>query len=119
MYKEDLTNRLNKQQRSDALFATIGRYVKRVPSTFLRYIGSKCQYKSKSIRSVLKSYTKTFLKGFLVIFKCEDLPDLEYLFLDFWVLWFPESKWTTILDRILSEGAIDQSYYNLKIQEIK
>jgi hypothetical protein len=53
-----LSKRLDKDQRSDAKFATVGRYIKRLPDVFLKYIGSKCQYKSKEITVVMKSYLK-------------------------------------------------------------
>ena len=43
----ELDKRLKRDQRSDAQFASVGRYIKKLPDIFLKYVGSKCQYKSR------------------------------------------------------------------------
>jgi hypothetical protein len=85
-WERELDRRMGKMQRSDAQFATVGRYIKKLPDIFLKYIGSKCQYKSKDIRVVLRTYLKSFLKGFYGMFSCPDHITLEDLFLDYIIL---------------------------------
>mmetsp|Transcript_16524 Transcript_16524/g.19097 ORF Transcript_16524/g.19097 Transcript_16524/m.19097 type:complete len:185 (+) Transcript_16524:348-902(+) len=84
-WERELAVRLKRDQRSDALFASVGRYIKKIPDIFLKYIGSKCQFKSKDIRVVLKAYLKCFLKGFLVMFPKHE-NNYEDLFFDFILL---------------------------------
>ena len=40
-WEEELIKRLGRDQRSDAFFASVGRYIKKIPDLFLKYIGSK------------------------------------------------------------------------------
>ena len=81
-WEKQLKGRLRRDQRSDALFASVGRYIKKIPDLFLKYIGSKCQYKSKWIETVLKTYLKWFLTGFLVMFSNHN-DDIVELFYDY------------------------------------
>ena len=46
-WEAELDRRLTRDQRSDAQFASVGRYIKKLPDIFLKYVGSKCQYKSR------------------------------------------------------------------------
>ena len=85
-WERELDRRMGKEQRSDAQFATVGRYIKKLPDIFLKYIGSKCQYKSKDIRVVLRTYLKSFLKGFYRMFSRPAHISLEALFLDYIIL---------------------------------
>lgn len=55
-WEKELERRLCREQRSDALFASVGRYIKKIPDLFLKYIGSKCQYKSKGKNIIVLNY---------------------------------------------------------------
>jgi hypothetical protein len=85
-WEKGLIKRLERGQRSDAKFATVSRYIKKLPDIFLKYIGSKCQYKSKEIRVVLRAYLKSFLKGFISMFPCPNNIGYEELFYDYIIL---------------------------------
>lgn len=118
-WEKELDRRMGKEQRSDAQFATVGRYIKKLPDIFLKYIGSKCQYKSKEIRVVLRTYLKSFLKGFYRMFSCPPHIKLKDLFLDYIILWFPDTKVTAIFDELLEEGSILHEEYEQKIDQLK
>ena len=117
-WERELSKRLKRDQRSDALFASVGRYIKKIPDIFLKYIGSKWQFKSKCIKTVLKAYLKWFLKGFLVLFPKHEIDTID-LFYDFILLWFPESKATEIFTKLLDEKTIDAEEYKLKMKQLK
>lgn len=117
-WEQELSKRLKREQRSDALFASVGRYIKKIPDIFLKYIGSKWQFKSKCIKTVLKAYLKWFLKGFLIMFPKHEI-DIIDLFYDFILLCFPESKATEIFEKLLNEGTINQEEFLLKKKQLK
>lgn len=117
-WEDDLVKKMRKDQRIDALFASVSRFFKKIPDVFLKYIGSRCQFKSRDIWSVLRSYLKSFLKGYLVIFSCEEGTNLSELFLDYVCLCFPTTKVTEILNKWLAEGSIKDELYNDKINQL-
>lgn len=118
-WERELQNRLKRDQRSDASFASISRYIKKIPDIFLKYIGSKCQYKSREIRVVVKSYLRSFLDGFIKIFKCpSNVPQIEY-FIDYIILCFPEAKVYTILETLCEENTITQAQFEDKADQLK
>ena len=94
----------SKKQRSDARTATICRNFKKLPDIFLKAIGSKCQYKSREIDAVLRSYLLSFVKGFLVFYDLEEGIDRVQLFLEYIVLSFPEKKVKCILNNLQKHG---------------
>mmetsp|Transcript_808 Transcript_808/g.678 ORF Transcript_808/g.678 Transcript_808/m.678 type:complete len:172 (+) Transcript_808:470-985(+) len=118
-WEKELRKRLKRDQRSDAFFASVGRYIKKIPDLFLKYIGSKCQYKSRDIRIVLRSYLRCFLQGFLTMFPLPDSMDFLNVFLDFCILSFPDSKITKILSLLKDEGSIDEAIYKTKLTSLK
>lgn len=116
--KKNCKNRLKRSQRSDASFASISRYIKKIPDIFLKYIGSKCQYKSRDIRVVVRSYLKSFLDGFIKIFKCPQHIDLIEYFIDYIILCYPETKVYTILKILHEENTINEAKYNDKVEQL-
>lgn len=75
---EKLATKANarKGQRTDAKNASICRDAKRVVDHMLKYIGSKCRYKSTKDTDVIESYAEAFTIGFLpTIFEGEALED--------------------------------------------
>lgn len=117
-WEKELIRRLSRDQRSDAFFASAGRYIKKIPDIFLKYIGSKCQYKSRDMRVVLRSYLKTFITGFLPMFplcsRDNNLRGFLDIFLDFCMLSFPDAKWQILLKELLNEGGITMEEYKKK-----
>ena len=105
-----LSNKLGIGQRSDARTATIARHAKKIPDAFLKYIGSKSQYKSQDIRKVMRSYLKAFFKCFIPVFKLEDYPEKGTLFIEFILLCFPETKVREILELLKAQSF--ESFYN-------
>jgi hypothetical protein len=100
----NLCKKLETHQRSDARTATIARHAKKIPDAFLKYIGSKSQYKSKDIRKVMRSYLKAFFKCFVPVFELENYSNKRELFIEFIILCFPETKVTQILDLLLKQS---------------
>ena len=109
-WESELISRLKRDQRSDAFFASVGRYIKKIPDLFLKYIGSKCQYKSRNIRTVLRSYLKCFMSGFLPMFplpdKSQNFKGFINVFLDFCILSFPDAKIRKLITIMKDEEAI-------------
>jgi len=118
-WEKEIKVKLEKDQRSDAQFATVGRYVKKIPDVFLKYVGSKCQFKSQDVRVVLRSYLKTFTKGFIKMFPWPKNVNINDLFLDFIILCFPESKVEEILVNLLQEGEITHAIYESKMDQVE
>lgn len=104
----DLDRKLSDKpdQRSDAKTATINRHVKKFCDKFLKHIGSKCKYKSKSIEDVVQSYLKAFCLGFCPFFDIICRDEKRGYFFDFIVLCFPEQKVKCIFDMLHKEGYI-------------
>lgn len=118
-WETELAGRLRRDQRSDAMFASVGRFVKKIPDILLKYIGSRCQFKSKKITTVLKSYLKPFTKGFLVMFPVPEHEDLVNLFLDFTLLCFPESKVRELLGKMAAEGSLSKAQLEQKTGQLR
>lgn len=118
-WEEELIRRLNRDQRSDAFFASVGRFMKKIPDIFLKYIGSKCQYKAKDIRIVLKSYLRSFLNGFIVVFPISEEYDKLDVFCDYCILAFPDSKIKAIFRMMKNEGSMTDKVYLLKLEQLK
>jgi hypothetical protein len=119
VWENELMRRLNRDQRSDAFFASVGRYIKKIPDVFLKYIGSKCQYKAKDIRIVLRSYLKSFLCGFIVLFPTPEGYDQVDVFCDYCILAFPDSKVQTIFEEMKNEGSITDEMFLSKLDQLK
>lgn len=113
----NLCKKLENNQRSDARTATIARYAKKIPDAFLKYIGSKSQYKSKDIRKVMRSYLKAFFKCFIPVFGLESYVGKGKLFIEFIVLCFPETKVSQILS-LLKEQSFESldNWFSFKEQ---
>lgn len=99
------------RQRIDAKTATLARHLKKITDVFLKYIGSKCQYKSKELNVVLRAYLKSFVLGFCKFFHLEDAPNKDELFLHYIVLCFPEKKVLRILGRLQKQGFKPCGYF--------
>ncbi|CAI2373989.1 unnamed protein product [Moneuplotes crassus] len=119
----ELIKRLTRDQRSDAFFASVGRYIKKIPDLFLKYIGSKCQYKSRDMKVVLRSYLRCFISGFLPLFPlCKRdncLKGFIDIFCDFCNLSFPDAKCQILLKELLKEGSISKEVYERKVVNCK
>jgi len=94
------------KQRSDAKTATIARELKKIPDTILKYIGSKCKYKSTDIYEVVESYAKAYILGYK---KLMDIGELEIkdefsMFFSFIILAFPDTKIKAILGQLKNES---------------
>lgn len=107
-WQELLVTKAKKNQRSDAKTASIARHIKKMSDYFLKHIGSKCQYKSKDLSAVVRSYLKSFMTGFVKFFKLQKYSDLFTLFLDFIVLCFPESKVTEIVKELKNQNCLSE-----------
>lgn len=118
-WEQELIRRLNRDQRSDAFFASVGRFMKKIPDIFLKYIGSKCQYKAKDIRIVLRSYLKSFLNGFIVVFPIPEKYDKVDVFWDYCILAFPDSKVKSIFELMRNEGSMTKERHMLKLEQLK
>mgnify|MGYP006280798273 CR=1 FL=1 len=110
-WERSILNQRLINQRKDARFATIARQIKKLPDFFLKYIGSRCKYKSSNIYEVLKSYLKSFKFGFAPLFRLNNRSDLHDLFIDYMVLCFPESKIQEIIYNLHIEGFITNNKY--------
>ena len=92
-----------KKQRSDAKFASIARYFKKIPLIFLEHFGSKWKYKSSDIFDVIGEYLKIYTLWFQPLYEInqEALDKYEVdrvsMFLYFMLLDFPETRWCEVL----------------------
>lgn len=118
-WRNDFKKKLMADQRSDARTATVVRFIKKIPDVFLKYIGSKCQYKSKEIYKVVRAYLKSFVQGFIYHVGKEDYPNMLELFLHYITLCFPDSKVTTILKILKNQASISEDDYKTLIDHLK
>ena len=87
-----------KEQRSDAENTTVMKAIYGIPDALLKHNGSKCQYKSKKINTVLRQYLLCFKVRYLKFFELDSSEVTVKHFLDFIVLSFPENKVIAILN---------------------
>lgn len=115
----ELKMKLKNDQRSDARTATVCRFIKKSPDIFLKYIGSKCQYKSREVYKVVRSYLKSFVQGFICYLGLEDYPHKFELFLDYITLCFPDTKVKSILEILKNQTSISLDAYKTLIGHLK
>lgn len=108
-----LWKQTNKDQRSDAEFATCIRFIKNIPRLLLGDKGSKNRFKSKDICSVTEEYTRIYTCLFMELLTIDDETLRAYqvnnyeMFLHYTLLCFPERRCSRILD--ILRKAQDQS----------
>ncbi|CAI2370443.1 unnamed protein product [Moneuplotes crassus] len=89
------------KQRIDAKTASICRDSKKVVDHILKYVGSKCRYKSSDMEEVIDSYAEAFTVGFVpAVLEGGAVEDKIRLFCQFIVLSYPEAKVGTIISSL-------------------
>ncbi|CAI2370358.1 unnamed protein product [Moneuplotes crassus] len=96
------------KQRADAKNTSVCRDVKKVVDHILKYIGSKCRYKSANMAHVIESYTEAFTVGFVpIIFEGEALDNKVKTFCEFIIIAYPKEKVQKIITMIKEAGFLD------------
>ncbi|CAI2370834.1 unnamed protein product [Moneuplotes crassus] len=119
---EKLSTKANgrKIQRTDAKNASICRDAKRVVDHMLKYLGSKCRYKSTKDTDVIESYAEAFTIGFVpTIFEGEALENKVKTFCEFITIAYPEKKVKSILSMITEAGFLTPDERDIFIHQIE
>jgi len=109
------TNRETQNKYSRRI--SIARKLKKIPYCIFKTLSTMYRYKNTKINLVTESYCMVFVLGFLPYFGLH--PDVSKfdLFLDFIVLFFPESKVKTTLNELLETKSLSRERFdNLSVQ---
>ena len=93
----------------------------KLPDILLKFVGSKCKYKSQNIYEVLECYLKTFTDGFMKLHDILERDEFSLLdlFLDFIVLCFPESKVLEILGLMTEVPHVSSKKLDMLSKQLK
>ena len=128
---EQFVGKSGKKQRSDAKFASIARYFKKIPLIFLGHFGSKWKYKSSDIFDVIGEYLRIYTLWFKPLYEINQETLAKYevngvnMFLYFMLLDFPETRWSEVLsilknannDRIMDSKTYERMMDLLEIRK--
>jgi hypothetical protein len=109
------------KHRPDSFIGKMGRCLKRISHIFLHGVGSQCMFKS----NFLNRYLTEYLFAFMAIVKYFDLQEtknvdeLEKMFLQFIVLYYPEGKVEKVLIKHKEDSDLPDSFYTDLLNQLK
>ena len=100
------------EQRIDSRRISIARKLRKIPDSMLKHLKSNYMYMNLNFNLVIESYCYVFVFGFLLYFGLH--PDVSKfdLFLNFILLYFPESKVTKILNELLKAKSLSKKKFD-------
>ncbi|CAI2371246.1 unnamed protein product [Moneuplotes crassus] len=119
----EFSRRANKRirsQRTDARNTLMCWNFRRVANYILKYVGSKCSYKSNKIEDYIKPYAEAFTVGFVpIIFGGQSTLNKVKTFCEFIVLSYSAPKVKTILGKCMDEGLLHESEYQSLMNQLR
>ncbi|CAI2370982.1 unnamed protein product [Moneuplotes crassus] len=113
-------NKRVERQRTDARNTSMCRNFKSVVDYILKYVGSKCRYKSNKIENYIESYAEAFAVGFVpIIFGGQSTLNKVKTFCEFIVFSYPAPKVKTILGKCMDEGLLHEAEYESLMSQLK